>query len=59
MAVADQQGIEALAAAVVERELPSAVGAPLGPLDPRVEADPVAQREGVGVVARSHSKMCV
>ncbi len=50
--VADEQRVEVLAATVLERDLPAAAGSALGALHARVEADLLAQGEGVGVVAQ-------
>jgi hypothetical protein len=48
--VGDQQRVVAVVFAVVERDLPDAVGPPLGMLDAGPEADPVADAEVVDVV---------
>ncbi len=50
--VADEQRVEALGRAVCERDLPAAAGPALGAGNARVEADPLAQGERVGVVAQ-------
>ena len=57
--VADQQRVEALPCAVLERYPPAPVSAALGALHRRLEADVIAQREGVGVVAQPLEDMCV
>ena len=49
VAVADDQEVELLRGAVLERDPPAALGLALGALDRGLEADPVAQRERVGV----------
>ena len=50
MAVGDHERVVGVGRAVVERELPDAVGPPRGVLDAGLEADPVADAEVVDVV---------
>ena len=50
--VADEQRVEMLLLTIFERHLPAAGRAALGVLHERVEADPLAQGEGVGVVTQ-------
>ena len=50
MAVGHEEGVEALAAAVAKRQLPSAVAKPLGVLNGGFEADPVTDAEMIDVI---------
>jgi hypothetical protein len=59
MAVADEQRIEGLSCAIVERHPPAPLGPPLGASHARVEADPLAEPERVGVVAQPLEDVCV
>ena len=52
VAIADEQHVEQMLLAVRGSDAPSAVVEPLRPLDSRVEANPLAQTEAIGVLVQ-------